>query len=233
MDHTMASRAGTYVTVPMLALNVGESTSGGTGITISTLLAMERDLNCDLAFTRYSMRECACGSTTVCTQNSGLTCVDSRYVSRSNSPSGGMKLMVRSFSNRASRTHWWNLMSSSSTAFPLLRRPELSKSTLSLRPSFSSGIPDRNTRMCTLPTISLCSTAPDAATSRFSFSMTSKNTSFLRCLMPSGRQLTTLVTAVGALLTSILWLSSRMNSFRIDVSLVCGYPLSIISSNSS
>lgn len=29
----------------------------------------------------------------------------------SNSPSGGMKLMVRSDSNRVRRTHWWNLMS--------------------------------------------------------------------------------------------------------------------------
>lgn len=33
----------------------------------------------------------------------------------SNSPSGGMKEMVRSFSNRDSRTHWWNFTSSSST----------------------------------------------------------------------------------------------------------------------
>ena len=33
----------------------------------------------------------------------------------SNSPSGGMKEMVRSFSKRDRRTHWWNLVSSSST----------------------------------------------------------------------------------------------------------------------
>jgi hypothetical protein len=30
-----------------------------------------------------------------------------------------MKEIVRSFSNRASRTHWWNLISSSSTDFTL------------------------------------------------------------------------------------------------------------------
>jgi hypothetical protein len=36
----------------------------------------------------------------------------------SNSPSGGMKEMVRSFSNRDSRTHWWNLTSSISMALP-------------------------------------------------------------------------------------------------------------------
>lgn len=33
----------------------------------------------------------------------------------SNSPSGGMKEIVRSFSKRDSRTHWWNFTSSSST----------------------------------------------------------------------------------------------------------------------
>lgn len=33
----------------------------------------------------------------------------------SNSPSGGIKEMVRSFSKRERRTHWWNLTSSSST----------------------------------------------------------------------------------------------------------------------
>ena len=53
----------------------------------------------------YSMREWECGSTTASTQMSGLTCVESRYVMRSNSPSGGMKEMVRSFSKRARRTH--------------------------------------------------------------------------------------------------------------------------------
>ena len=34
-----------------------------------------------------------------------LTCVLRRYVMRSKAPSGGMKEMVRSFSNRASLTH--------------------------------------------------------------------------------------------------------------------------------
>ena len=37
----------------------------------------------------------------------------------SNSPSGGMNEIVRSFSNLESRTHWWNLTSSSSTALLL------------------------------------------------------------------------------------------------------------------
>lgn len=42
-------------------------------------------------------------------------------------------------------THWWNLMSSSSTAFLVPEdRPLDSNSSLSLRPSFSSGMPDKN-----------------------------------------------------------------------------------------
>ncbi len=48
---------------------------------------------------------------------------------RSNEPSGGMKEIVRSFSNRASRTHWWNLMSSRSTAFCRPVRPCVSNRT--------------------------------------------------------------------------------------------------------
>ena len=48
---------------------------------------------------------------------------------RSKLPSGGMKEMVRSFSKRARRTHWWNLMSSISTALFLPLRPCASNST--------------------------------------------------------------------------------------------------------
>lgn len=53
----------------------------------------------DRTLIMYSMREWEWGSTTASTQMSGLTCVERRYVMRSNSPSGGMKEMVRSFSN--------------------------------------------------------------------------------------------------------------------------------------
>ena len=61
----------------------------------------------------------------------------------SNSPSGGMKEIVRSFSKRERRTHWWNLTSSISTALPLVARPVVSNMALSLSPRRSSGIPDR------------------------------------------------------------------------------------------
>ena len=48
---------------------------------------------------------------------------------RSKLPSGGMKEMVRSFSKRVSRTHWWNLISSKSTLLFLVLRPWLSNRT--------------------------------------------------------------------------------------------------------
>ena len=39
--------SGTYLTLPTVVLNFGESASGGTGTMISTLLAVERRLNCE------------------------------------------------------------------------------------------------------------------------------------------------------------------------------------------
>lgn len=61
--------------------------------------------------------------------------------------------------NLERRTHWWNFTSSSSTLL-LLPLPVDSKSTLSLRPSRSSGIPERYTLILMLPTISLRNTLP-------------------------------------------------------------------------
>ena len=46
------------------------------------------------------------------------------YDINSNSPSGGMKDIVLSFSNLDNLTHWWNLTSSNSTLL-LLPRPEI------------------------------------------------------------------------------------------------------------
>lgn len=72
---------------------------------------------------KETQHECTCCKsirqlTAASTQTRGLTGVESRYDMSSNSPSGGMNEMVRSFSNRDRRTHWWNLTSSISIAFP-------------------------------------------------------------------------------------------------------------------
>jgi hypothetical protein len=56
----------------MVVLNLGESASLGTWMKISTLLAVERRLNCDLAFTMISTREWAWRSITDSIQISGL-----------------------------------------------------------------------------------------------------------------------------------------------------------------
>mmetsp|Transcript_60987 Transcript_60987/g.83744 ORF Transcript_60987/g.83744 Transcript_60987/m.83744 type:complete len:237 (+) Transcript_60987:737-1447(+) len=219
----------------MEALKDGESTSEGTGIIISTLFAMDRDLNWLLALIMYSMREWECGSTTASTQIRGFTCVERRYVMRSNSPSGGMKDIVRSFSKRARRTHWWNFMSSSSTAFPLgCDLPVASNISLSFNPNFSSGMPLRKLFILIAPTISEFSTVPLLETRRLSFSTTSRNISFFRCFMPSDRQLTALVTAIGGrAATSCLFDSWVMYSRRILESILWGYPKSFVSSSNS
>ena len=57
--------------------------SGGSGRLISTLVAADRSLNCDRAFTRYSVRLRLCLSTTHSTQISGFTFWLSRYVLQS------------------------------------------------------------------------------------------------------------------------------------------------------
>lgn len=162
--------------------------------------------------------------------------------------------MVRSFSKRARRTHWWNLISSNSTAFIReVDRPVASNMSLSFKPSLSSGIPDRNDFIWITPMISEWRTVPLLDTRRLSRSMTSRNISFLRCLMPSDRHETALVRATGGrgaasslLLSWVITLviriitqsheEKRINhsySRRILDSQVCGYPKSIVSSNNS
>ncbi len=96
----------------------------------------------------------------------------------SNSPSGGMKLMVRSTSNWVNRTHWWNWQSSNSTALsPALPRSLrrllasinvsqcigthlFSKTILSLRPNLHSGSPDRYALINICPSTSARRTVP-------------------------------------------------------------------------
>merc|ERR1740137_1128 len=75
MVHLMHCVSGSYLQWPIVVLNLGESASFGTGITISTLLAVERFLNCDLALTMISTLECACLSMTDSIQMRGFTWV--------------------------------------------------------------------------------------------------------------------------------------------------------------
>ena len=88
-----------------LTLKLGVSASDGTGIRISTLFAVDLLLNCDFALIRYSTLLCVWGSTFDSIIISGLTLVFNRYDISSNSPSGGIKEIVRSVSNRFKRTH--------------------------------------------------------------------------------------------------------------------------------
>mmetsp|Transcript_27381 Transcript_27381/g.74055 ORF Transcript_27381/g.74055 Transcript_27381/m.74055 type:complete len:220 (-) Transcript_27381:745-1404(-) len=201
---------------------------------ISTLLAQLRSLNCDLALTKYSVRLRLGFSTLQSTAMRGLMFWLRRYDMRSNAPSGGMKEMVRSFSKRASRTHWWNFTSSSSTVFCFCVRPWFSKSTLSFRPSLHSGIPLKKVRIFSTPDTSVDTTDPLLLTSKLMDSTASRNTSFFLCLIPSLRHDTALVTAIGGFTcTSILCASVLMYSLRMAASVNWGYPKSMTSSSSS
>lgn len=83
-------------------------------------------------------------------------------------------------------------------------------------------MPDRHTFISIVPTISLSSTVPSRATNRFTFSITSRNTSFFLYLMPSWRQLTTFVRFEGTTVVfSRRWDSCVMYSFMTCVSVIC------------
>jgi hypothetical protein len=86
-------------------LKTGESTSVGTETNISTLFAIDFDLNYVLAFTKYSILDLVKFSTMHSTQIKDLAWVSSLYVISSNSPSGGIKEIFLSLSNLLSLTH--------------------------------------------------------------------------------------------------------------------------------
>jgi len=69
-------------------------------------------------------------------------------------------------------------MSSKATSLLLVVLPEISNSVLSLRPNFNSGIPFNQHFMCRVPNTSDRITVPFYETSKFSFSITSRKTSF-------------------------------------------------------
>lgn len=57
-DHTMALFSGTHLTLPTVVLNFGESASFGTGMWISTLLAVDLRLNWLLAWEDWKPDKC-------------------------------------------------------------------------------------------------------------------------------------------------------------------------------
>lgn len=127
--------------------------------------------------------------------------------------------------------------------------PVASNITLSLSPNRSSGIPERQHFILILPLISLLTTLPLLLAKRLIDSITSRNTSFLRYLIPSDLHETAFVTAVGGRTcisslcdSCVIYLEiSRLlentknitYSLRILDSVVCGYPKSKTSSRSS
>jgi len=145
-----------------------------------------------------------------------LSMIKVTHLISSNSPSGGMKLIVRLVSNSLSRTHWWKRQSSSSTASLAPPWLFLSMTSLSLRPNLHSGVPDRYARICICPSTSARRTVPReqswtlhtmhkreskslspfALMLRFTVSTTSTNASFFLYFTSPRRQLVAPVACV-------------------------------------
>ena len=73
ITQTMQLLSGMYLTVPTFALKTGESTSIGTGMIISTLFAIDFDLNYVFAFMTNSIFDFVKFSTEDSTHINGLT----------------------------------------------------------------------------------------------------------------------------------------------------------------
>mmetsp|Transcript_2977 Transcript_2977/g.8390 ORF Transcript_2977/g.8390 Transcript_2977/m.8390 type:complete len:205 (+) Transcript_2977:351-965(+) len=152
----------------------------GTGMRTATLSAKSFELKVDFTLTLHSMRVRPYSLMMGMTLKGRLMPSWQRYLSSSNSPSGGTKLTTLSVLKRPRLTQGWKVM-------------ELSSS-LSLSPSLRSGMPERKHFIRIWPTTSQRSTLPLLDMSRLTFSTTSKNTSFFLYLMPSLLQPTAPVT---------------------------------------
>mmetsp|Transcript_13134 Transcript_13134/g.37490 ORF Transcript_13134/g.37490 Transcript_13134/m.37490 type:complete len:261 (-) Transcript_13134:1632-2414(-) len=99
-----------------------------------------------------------------------------------------MQLKMLSSSKHPSRTHWWNFTVPGTGV----------RESISFKPSFNSGMPDKQQLTCKAPCTSDFKMEPSAPTCKLSSSLTSRKTSFFSCLTPSERHDTALVTALGA-----------------------------------
>ena len=111
------------------------------------------------------------------------------YLINSNSPSGGMNVIVLSESNLPSRTHLWKVQSSISTPELPPSGPELPPSfsiiNLSFKPNLHSGIPVSCVFIITLPWTSARRTDPLDEVNKDTVSWTSICTSLRLYLIPS------------------------------------------------
>mmetsp|Transcript_38432 Transcript_38432/g.76985 ORF Transcript_38432/g.76985 Transcript_38432/m.76985 type:complete len:274 (+) Transcript_38432:563-1384(+) len=239
MRQTSSEVSGSYFALPAAVTGVTLAVLGGSGIRTITLRPVTL-LYWAFTFTLTSSRVRPSSFTMGSTWNGRLIFSETRYFMRMNSPSGGMNVTALSLSNLPSFTHWWKDTSSISM-LPLSRRfPSPCIMSLSLSPNLHSGMPVRYVFITTSPVTSLRSTVPLLDMSRFTCSTTSRNTSFLRYLIPSRRHDTAPVTCAGARVAatraragSRAWPSCMMKVLRRSTEQLCGYPKSMVSSSSS
>mmetsp|Transcript_9182 Transcript_9182/g.17512 ORF Transcript_9182/g.17512 Transcript_9182/m.17512 type:complete len:238 (-) Transcript_9182:545-1258(-) len=186
--HTMASCSGSYLARPKEFLILALEVFLGTGIFTTTCVAnnWSEKLAMILTFIE-TLVKLASSCTAGMTLNGRLILSVTRYLINSNSPSGGINVMVRSASNLPKRTQRWKVQSSIST--PGFRSSfSLSITNLSLRPNLHSGIPVNLVFICTAPETSFRKILPVVESNKLTDSRTSMYTSFFLWRIPSRRQ---------------------------------------------
>merc|ERR1719203_1334624 len=182
--HSMTLFVGEYWHFPPVVFTFTFDVLVGTGTLITMSCATLYCSNRALTFTWYSTR-LRPRSLTIDDTSKGRFVLLMRYVIRSYSPSGGMNMIVLSESYRFSRTHWWKVTSCRS--MPLLAdtfffEPRASRrrciATLSLSPKRQMGMPDSDDFIAILPLQYDESTLFCWLMITFTFSITSRYTSF-------------------------------------------------------
>mmetsp|Transcript_19767 Transcript_19767/g.36789 ORF Transcript_19767/g.36789 Transcript_19767/m.36789 type:complete len:268 (-) Transcript_19767:563-1366(-) len=187
---TMEDSSGTYLALPIVHLILHLAVLLGTGIFKVTEEAKSFSEKVAVHFTLIDTLVWPSSWIAAMMRKGRLMLSVTLYFMSSNSPSGGMKVIVRSASKRPRETQRWKVQSSMLTPdFPALAEfLSFSTTSLSLRPNLHSGMPVSFVFIMTLPVTSWRRTDPVALNNRLTDSRTSMYTSFLLCLMPSLRQ---------------------------------------------
>mmetsp|Transcript_4492 Transcript_4492/g.9971 ORF Transcript_4492/g.9971 Transcript_4492/m.9971 type:complete len:242 (-) Transcript_4492:645-1370(-) len=170
---TIAFCSGSYFARPNEFLIFDLDVFFGTGTLITTCVA--NSFSEKLAMTLRLIEHLVCPSscTAGISRKGMFTLSLTLYLISSNSPSGGMKVIVLSASNFPNLTHLWNVQSSISTPEFFLPSEDFSMTSLSFRPNLHSGIPVNFVFICTRPVTSLRRTFPADEIKRLTDSRTS------------------------------------------------------------
>mmetsp|Transcript_68393 Transcript_68393/g.190079 ORF Transcript_68393/g.190079 Transcript_68393/m.190079 type:complete len:221 (+) Transcript_68393:281-943(+) len=178
--HTIAFWSGSNFARPAPTLMFVRAVLGGTGTLTTTSVADLSASNWAVTFTLNVTLDFPSSCIAGISRNGNFMLSETRYRISSNSPSGGMNVIVRSESNFPRRTQRWKVQSSISTvrrflssALCLPLAASRSMFNLSFRANLHSGIPDSCVLITTCPEHSFRRMLPLAPMSRLTDSRTS------------------------------------------------------------